>query len=185
MKKEWKHDYSLGVRLRKKQLVCTFITLCVCHQGLNGWSWENNKNLSSATEKNPGFFFKSDQSVIIQLQTKFCFKFGVILSLSITFSPLSVQFGIEKCISKQRVNRLGFFKRQSELSQGFQNFLPRATSQVFFLGCKCVESHPNLFWFPWNAVFQKTYCSPSKQFSIYPFPSPWAAQFSPSMPHMP
>lgn len=29
-------DYSLVVRLRKKQLVCTFITLYVCHQGLNG-----------------------------------------------------------------------------------------------------------------------------------------------------
>lgn len=77
-------------------------------------------------------FFKSDQLVVvIQLQAKFCFKFGVILIHSIIFSPLSVQFGIEKCISKQRVNRLGFFKYQSELSQGFQNFLPHATSQIF------------------------------------------------------
>lgn len=51
MGKEWKQmtivvetdDYSLGIRLREKQPLGIFSTLCVCHQGLNGWSWENNK----------------------------------------------------------------------------------------------------------------------------------------------
>lgn len=100
--------------------------------------------------------------------------------LSIIFSPLSVQFGIEKCISKQRVKR--FFKYQSKLSQGFQNFLPPATSQVFFLGWECIESHPNLFWFPWNAVFQKIYSSSPKKISIYPFLSPSRGQLSSVLP---
>lgn len=90
-------------------------------------------NLEFCDWKSPWGKNISDQSdLVIQPKTKCCFKFGVILIFFHIFSLLSVQFGIEKHISKQRVNRLILLKCQSELSQGFQNLLPPATSQIPF-----------------------------------------------------
>lgn len=134
MGKEWKQMTIVrGSKWERNSQYVHSVQFVYVTRGSMGEAGNVTQTWVLQLKKTHAFFSNQiTQSHSTQLQTKFCFKFGVILILSIIFSPLSVQFRIEKCISKQRVNRLGFFKCQSELSQDFQNFLPPATSQVCF-----------------------------------------------------